>query len=1513
MKTKKIFLTCILIMILTLISNNIVIAGDENSEEYMAKATIKSRYDLSLKTHYRGYESNEGDVGQSIAVKTGDGIDSYNQPGTNMSDEYDHIYCIRHDDTADNALMLIKQFINVRGDKATAYWLSNGGTHISNSTWNYYDGTVVSDKVQSKYNIALAYILGRNDRGYTFRQAYSMNSDNRLRQNAASILLNRELKSTWGTKLLYNCFYDDDDYSSYSNWFYEEAKNYATNYYNSECIPNISLTSTTTEINPEITGPYHFDFGVNNEAAQWIYPIDANGNWIGGHYEGRKWENGRYVSTWVGENTISYYKDSKCTEPYSGFSEIKSGSYFYIKNTSGRKIKQVQIKAGSGYKNIQTDTKQIEYMSNLIGPISMDFQGRIRWIWPLDTDGNWLGENEFIVCDSNGNKITNGSIKNGTKFYIKNISNKQIDKIHIKLSENTIRCAEIWWLERMDGQAAQRLIAVDTSTEKANSNIIIKTKLKAGELTINKKDSITNNNIASPAEFKIRTSKGNWLIGTNGTYNYNNSNVASATVYNTSGGTITLRNLLYDTYEIFEVTSPNGYDIEKQNGYDKVNNWINCGKVNLNGTNNNVTISIKNDLIISISGYVWKDLVPESKLTDTNNLWDTNEERISGVTVRLMKKGNPPTEVATTTTGNDGSYVFKDLISRYSLKDYYIEFNYNGTNYKRYIPVAFNATSTNGSKAIVQAMPEYDKDFIGIATTYTGSNDNTKESQYGLEKCGTYNENTRTLENINLGIKEVPKPEYDIRENIATVKITMKGFTYTYVYGGERGESRIYAPQVTYQNRNDITAYRHSFYPTDIAYDKTKNTEELKAEVKYRIDIKNTENMNLESTYKEETMYLKQLVNDYDADRYTLADGNWTEGQVTTDSNGKKKQTATIKDNYLNTIYDQTLGIKPENKITAYINFSVNHNAILDILNHPEGIIEEFPTTASATAYHKYTRNDYSWDNNILKGQTHYTEDDERKAQAPYLIFTLGKDRTITGKVFEDKVVTDNGEKLGNGTNEQGESAVKGVKVELLDATKDEIADVTKLSVSNLYTAEGEESAPRKEVSKTAIVDTDENGNYTLKGVVPGYYVIRYTYGDGTQEYTDSKGNKISVDVESKIRNTDGQEKTVYAKDYKSTIVTSQVAKNALENSNENTYTWYRKLEGENYSVAIDSLNERKALNNDKENNIIDDSKENTKENEKVIIDAGTAKMYLGIENNKDDKETEDVEVEDNVQKEEYKNEINGINFGIIEQPKQQAKVEKVITYVTLTNSQNNVVFDGNPENAKMQGVSDLDNQQNGGSIYVRAEVLEDIIYSSKLELDYEIRVTNVSDVNYYEDNYYLYGDKNGAHEITLKVNEVTDYLDETLKYLPEKSDKDRVSTEIKSMKLDDRNVQVLKLNKWDDVLFTNKLNDNSRKTTDKVTIVAERTLSREDKDMEIINEAEITGIKHATETGNTEEEKLKIAPSEVHTNGRVKVVTSITPPTGENKQLGVYYAIAGIVTLVLLSAGIVIIKKKIK
>ena len=62
---------------------------------------------------------------------------------------------------------------------------------------------------------------------------------------------------------------------------------------------------------------------------------------------------------------------------------------------------------------------------------------------------------------------------------------------------------------------------------------------------------------------------------------------------------------------------------------------------------------------------------------------------------------------------------------------------------------------------------------------------------------------------------------------------------------------------------------------------------------------------------------------------------------------------------------------------------------------------------------------------------------------------------------------------------------------------------------------------------------TQEDGSYTLTGIVPGKYYLRYTYGDGTQKIYDTSGNEVSSDVN--------------VRHYKSTIVTSNVAKDALK------------------------------------------------------------------------------------------------------------------------------------------------------------------------------------------------------------------------------------------------------------------------------------------------------------------------------------------------------------------------------
>lgn len=900
-------------------------------------------------------------------------------------------------------------------------------------------------------------------------------------------------------------------------------------------------------------------------------------------------------------------------------------------------------------------------------------------------------------------------------------------------------------------------------------------------------------------------------------------------------------------------------------------------------TGESITIEIKP--LISISGYVWVD-APITKENRINNLTDNEESRVGGVKVNLVNKSSKKVEATAVTTEN-GQYTFQKVLIEDELKDYYVEFNYSGTQYKNYIPVAFNSTNpddivANGSRALVNEMPDADDQVTGIATTYPGTQ---KESIYGLGGNlynKLYNANSQTLENINLGIRQLYTPQYDITENIAYVKLTMKGYTYNYIYGGVDGQARINAPKVSFQKRNDITAYTRAIYPSDIVYNPEDATKKLNVSVVYRIDVKNTENQDVEDQYREKKLHITNIVNNFDTSRYDLHDNNW-------EANGN---TATIKQNYLKEKYGN--GIEKNQTGTSFIEFSVKEAAIKDILKHPDGIIEDFPTKVTSVGYHEYTRNDYSWKNDLIKEQTHTTPYDQRSSEAPYLIFKLGEQRILKGTVFEDTVVTNNGEKLGNGTFENDkENVVGNVKVELLDV--EDGKTLANLPVSHLYNIKDSTDGTKDADITDAVVITDNKGNYTLTGLVPGYYFIRFTYGDGTQKIFDVNGNEVSA---------------VLSKDYKSTIVTSEAARNALGYA-ENTLkdVWYKKLEGKNYSVAVDDLETRKIANTT-----------NTPE-KSVNVLASPAKVSITIENTEID--ATNIDITDNQQVEEpNKSMYEGFNLGIIKQPNQEAKLEKIVSNMKLTNAQNNIIFDGNPQNASMQGVSDLDdNKNNGGSTYVRAEIIEENIYGSTLELKYAIKVTNISDVNYYSDRYYMFGDKTGAYEVTLKIDEVTDYLDEALKYEPEASDATRITLTPDSIEETegDKTTKkyLVKITDWK-TLYTenNKERAAQKDTSDTVTLGTQRYLSSEESDMEIVNEAEITKLSNQADPDDKSQDKaeklVRTAPVEVHTNGKVKAVVTITPPTGLDRITIILYVIAGAVTLAVLSAGVVIIKKKV-
>ena len=172
-------------------------------------------------------------------------------------------------------------------------------------------------------------------------------------------------------------------------------------------------------------------------------------------------------------------------------------------------------------------------------------------------------------------------------------------------------------------------------------------------------------------------------------------------------------------------------------------------------------------------------------------------------------------------------------------------------------------------------------------------------------------------------------------------------------------------------------------------------------------------------------------------------------------------------------------------------------------------------------------------------------------------------------------------------------------------------------------------------------------------------------------------------------------------------------------------------------------------------------------------------------------------------------------------------------------------------------------------------------------------------------------------NHFTLKIDEVIDYLDKTLEYMPEASS-DRITVINNTTEVDGTEINevLLSITGWD-TLYTinNKERAQEKQTSDDVEVSARRLLSTEDDDLEIINEAEITKVTTASDPDDTDpnkDEEIKVIPTTIVPTERADAKATITPPTGKDKQSITLYVITGIVTLAILSAGVVIIKKKI-
>lgn len=459
--------------------------------------------------------------------------------------------------------------------------------------------------------------------------------------------------------------------------------------------------------------------------------------------------------------------------------------------------------------------------------------------------------------------------------------------------------------------------------------------------------------------------------------------------------------------------------------------------------------------------------------------------------------------------------------------------------------------------------------------------------------------------------------------------------------------------------------------------------------------------------------------------------------------------------------------------------------------------------------------------------------------------------------------------------------------------------NVDKNTIANLYQVDKiNEYAVRLKNVLPAETKSEVNGTYTFDGVVPGYYYIRFTYGDGSQKMVD----------------VDGKEVDIKSKDYRSTIITNITIQDAMEAKDQTEAMkladWYKNQGTRNNSTAVDDLNQRKLIdgyiyNADK---TVTDKDGNVK-SDIMNINSYTPMINISIEDDTD-------ETSENNGGKQYNNEFTGFNFGLIKQPDTTIIVDKKITDVKFTNQVGTTLVSENPASRQSTYVTALDAIE-GGSKYAKLEIEPEYIYGSNIELTYEISINNKSAKDYVEDandpdfgDYFKYGksEKAEAKKITIRVLE--DDLDEKFNYqsLPKtteqktssgKHESDEIRLEPKTETIENSDgttttKQYIEMTGWESLE-----SEESTKTSYTVTAL----IANDDLDSDYRNDAKVKSLSIDTlSTLNTKTVEEWGAED--------KTVFTIMPTTGENRNQTYWYI--GAIALAIIASGLILIKKKV-
>ena len=162
---------------------------------------------------------------------------------------------------------------------------------------------------------------------------------------------------------------------------------------------------------------------------------------------------------------------------------------------------------------------------------------------------------------------------------------------------------------------------------------------------------------------------------------------------------------------------------------------------------------------------------------------------------------------------------------------------------------------------------------------------------------------------------------------------------------------------------------------------------------------------------------------------------------------------------------------------------------------------------------------------------------------------------------------------------------------------------------------------------------------------------------------------------------------------------------------------------------------------------------------------------------------------------------VSNINFGIIRRPKQNIELTKSISAFKFTLPTGQTIIDATVnDDGTLSGATNylsyMHNENSPADSLLRAEVDQNLMQGSTVDITYKIELKNISEADYVSLGYYNYGE--GYYEakgellknndiVTLKPIKIVDYLSENSQYDAESNVNDKYKW--KSITIDDLDV----------------------------------------------------------------------------------------------------------------------------